>query len=147
MLDTREQLSSATANQTPQLAVTAAQVAGQMALRLVHDHLLRLDVQKYDNIIRSHVREINSKVKIVQEVSVPLGYISWIWIFLPKRVQEKLLHASSHFPALYRSDMKVSTKNPPKDKLNPLEILILSHCWRLWISHFVFCAIQLYQFI
>ncbi|XP_071383486.1 transferrin receptor protein 1-like [Centroberyx affinis] len=72
LLDTREKLYAATSNQTPRLAVTAAQFAGQMALRLVHDHLLRMDLQKYDNIIRSRVAEINRKVKSVQRMQPQL---------------------------------------------------------------------------
>ncbi|XP_077955386.1 transferrin receptor protein 1 [Gasterosteus aculeatus] len=54
-LDTREKLNVAAGNQVPQLAETAARFAGHMVLRLVHDHLLRMDVMKYNNIIRNHV--------------------------------------------------------------------------------------------
>ncbi|KAM4605469.1 transferrin receptor protein 1-like [Polymixia lowei] len=68
MLDTREKLNSATSNQISRLTVTAAQFAGQMALRLVHDHLLRLDLRKYDSIIRTHVAEINRRVLTVQRL-------------------------------------------------------------------------------
>uniref|UniRef100_A0A8C9WHP9 Transferrin receptor protein 1 n=1 Tax=Scleropages formosus TaxID=113540 RepID=A0A8C9WHP9_SCLFO len=47
---------------TTQFAMAAAQVAGHMALRLVHDHLLRLDVSKYNSKIRSYVSQINRLV-------------------------------------------------------------------------------------
>ncbi|XP_022611050.1 transferrin receptor protein 1-like [Seriola dumerili] len=72
MLDTREKLNSATANQVPQLAVTSARFAGHIALRLVHDHLLQMDLGKYEKIIRTHVAQINTKVKNVQRMKPQL---------------------------------------------------------------------------
>ncbi|XP_071346594.1 transferrin receptor protein 1-like [Trachinotus anak] len=72
MLDTREKLNSATANQVPQLAVTSAQFAGHIALRLVHDHLLHMDLGKYEKVIRTHVAHINVKVKNVQRMKPQL---------------------------------------------------------------------------
>ena len=70
MKDTRQNLDSITSSQTPRMTVAAAQFAGQMALRLVHDHLLKLNVQKYENLIRARVLDINRKVKAVQRVRV-----------------------------------------------------------------------------
>ncbi|XP_033959771.1 transferrin receptor protein 1-like isoform X2 [Pseudochaenichthys georgianus] len=64
-LDTREKLNAATGNKVPQLAEAATRVAGHMVLRLVHDHLLRMDVEKYNKIIRNHVAQINNKVHSV----------------------------------------------------------------------------------
>ncbi|KAI3375219.1 hypothetical protein L3Q82_021726, partial [Scortum barcoo] len=84
--DTRQTLNAATANQVPQLAVTAAQFAGHIALRLVHDHLLRMDLTKYNDIIRSHVRQINMKVKAVQRLQPQL---------LPKVLTVKWLISAS----------------------------------------------------
>ncbi|XP_030607287.1 transferrin receptor protein 1-like isoform X2 [Archocentrus centrarchus] len=72
MLDTRENLNSVTASQVPQLAVKAGQFAGHIALRLVHDHLLQMDLKKYDQLIRSHVVKINTKVKAVQRMQPQL---------------------------------------------------------------------------
>lgn len=72
MLDTREKLNAATSNQVPQLAEIVTRFAGHIALRLVHDHLLRMDLTKYDKIIRSHVAQINGKVKDFRRVSVQL---------------------------------------------------------------------------
>ncbi|XP_029970573.1 transferrin receptor protein 1-like [Salarias fasciatus] len=66
MLDTLDKLNAATAGRVPQLAETAGRFAGHMALRLVHDHLLRLDLLKYDRIIRSQVAQINRKLSILQ---------------------------------------------------------------------------------
>lgn len=69
MFDTREQLNAVTSNQVPQLAVKAAHFAGHIALRLVHDHLLQLDVSRYDKVIRMQVAHINSQIKDIKRVS------------------------------------------------------------------------------
>lgn len=69
MLDTQEKLNSATANNIPKLAVKSAQFAGHIALRLVHDHLLKMDLGKYEKLLRTQVAQINVKVKSVQRVS------------------------------------------------------------------------------
>lgn len=71
-MDTRENLNMATSNQVPQLAEIVTRFAGHMALRLVHDHLLRMDLTKYDNIIRSRVRQIDLKIKEIKRVSLQL---------------------------------------------------------------------------
>ncbi|MEQ2175050.1 hypothetical protein GOODEAATRI_014251 [Goodea atripinnis] len=63
--DTLENLNTATSSQVPQLAETAGRFAGHIVLRLVHDHLLQMDVMKYYKIIRSDVAKINGKVKEV----------------------------------------------------------------------------------
>lgn len=62
-------LNSATSNQVPQLAQIATHFAGHMALRLVHDHLLRMDLTKYEKIIRSRVNQIYRTVIDVRKVS------------------------------------------------------------------------------
>lgn len=66
MEDTQQKLNGATSGQIPQLADVAARFAGHIVLRLVHDHLLRMDLIKYDKIIRTHVAQINVKVKAVK---------------------------------------------------------------------------------
>ncbi|XP_074545279.1 transferrin receptor protein 1-like [Halichoeres trimaculatus] len=66
VLDTREKLSAATGNQASQLAELASRFAGQMALRLVHDHLLRFDLKKYNKMIQALVAQINTKVFTVK---------------------------------------------------------------------------------
>lgn len=71
----------AAGNQVPQLAETAARFAGHMVLRLVHDHLLRMDVMKYNNIIRNHVVQINTKVYSVKRVSAGFFFLAWIELF------------------------------------------------------------------
>ncbi|XP_037538027.1 transferrin receptor protein 1 [Nematolebias whitei] len=72
MLDTQDKLNAATSSQVPELAETAGRFAGQMVLRLVHDHLLPMDLMKYNEIIRSNVVKINAKVKQVQRMQPEL---------------------------------------------------------------------------
>ncbi|KAG7258744.1 hypothetical protein CRUP_012122 [Coryphaenoides rupestris] len=67
MLDTRVQLNDATGNQVPRLALSAAQLAGHMTLRLVHDHLLRFDLRQYDLDIRSYVYQFNRNLRVIQK--------------------------------------------------------------------------------
>lgn len=69
MLDTRDKLNTATSNQVPQLAEIVTRFAGHMALRLVHDHLLKVDLVKYDKMIRGTVSQIYQKVNEIQRVS------------------------------------------------------------------------------
>ncbi|KAM9440014.1 transferrin receptor protein 1-like [Clarias gariepinus] len=64
-LDTRENLKSRVANLIAQIKA-AGEVAGLMALRLVHDHLLRLNTEKYLNIMRIRVNKINKEVISLQ---------------------------------------------------------------------------------
>ncbi|KAM3866059.1 transferrin receptor protein 1-like [Diretmus argenteus] len=71
-LDTYEKLNTATSSQTARMAMKAAQVAGHITLRLVHDHLLRLDLNKYTSIIRSHVSELSRKVRTVKTMQPQL---------------------------------------------------------------------------
>lgn len=68
-LDTWAKLNMATSNQVPQLAEIVTRFAGHMALRLVHDHLLRVDLVKYNKIIINAVAQINSKVNEIKRVS------------------------------------------------------------------------------
>lgn len=77
-MDTRANLNAATSNQVAQLALIAARFAGHMALRLVHDHLLRLDLSSYNKNIRDSVNQINGKVKEIKRVSVPLPGGGWV---------------------------------------------------------------------
>ncbi|XP_031149043.1 transferrin receptor 1a isoform X1 [Sander lucioperca] len=82
-LDTWEKLNLATGSQVPQLAEMATRFAGHMALRLVHDHLLRMDVMKYDKIIRLRVAQINMKVNAVQRMQPKLlpKDLTMQWLF------------------------------------------------------------------
>uniref|UniRef100_A0A669EL96 Transferrin receptor protein 1 n=1 Tax=Oreochromis niloticus TaxID=8128 RepID=A0A669EL96_ORENI len=81
-LDTQQNLNSITASQVPQLAVRAGQFAGHIALRLVHDHLLQMDLKKYNQLIRSHVVQINVRVKAVQRVSLLPKALTVQWLIM-----------------------------------------------------------------
>lgn len=60
-LDTRENLNSATEGNLLSVSVSAARVAGQMALRLIHDHILNLDVNEYTRVFRKNVFRITKE--------------------------------------------------------------------------------------
>lgn len=68
-LDTIDHLQTSTNYKTMELAVAAAQVAGQMALKLAHDHLLPLNVERYARVIRKHVADVNGRIGQLREVS------------------------------------------------------------------------------
>ncbi|TKS80198.1 Transferrin receptor protein 1 [Collichthys lucidus] len=68
MLDTREKLNAATSSQVPQLAETATRFAGHMVLRLVHDHLLRMDTINYGKIIQTQMIQINREVNEIKKM-------------------------------------------------------------------------------
>ncbi|XP_014905226.1 transferrin receptor protein 1 [Poecilia latipinna] len=72
MEDTVANLNAATSSQVPQLAATAGRFAGHIALRLVHDHLLQMDVMKYYKVVRSYVYKINGRVKDVLQMQPQL---------------------------------------------------------------------------
>ncbi|KAJ8375885.1 hypothetical protein SKAU_G00064650 [Synaphobranchus kaupii] len=70
VLDTKENLDSAMGHSTAQFAAAAAQFAGQMALRLIHDHLLRLDVERYGLRMRSYLGKINRRVYQLKQSAI-----------------------------------------------------------------------------
>ncbi|XP_068438186.1 transferrin receptor 1b [Clinocottus analis] len=61
-LDTVDHLNYQTAHRTSEMAAAAARFAGRMALRLVHDHLLRLDVSRYGGVVTEAVRRVYGRV-------------------------------------------------------------------------------------
>ncbi|XP_053507835.1 transferrin receptor 1a [Ictalurus furcatus] len=65
LLDTRSNLEVKASNLLA-LTKAAGEMAGQMALRLVHDHLLRLNTEKYLNIMRIRVSKISKEVMSLQ---------------------------------------------------------------------------------
>ncbi|XP_054625538.1 transferrin receptor 1a [Dunckerocampus dactyliophorus] len=80
-MDTQEKLISVTSNQHLQLAEAAAKFAGHIALRLTHDHLLPMDLLKYNKVIRSHMIQINKKVDNVERMQPHLVPVSMQWLF------------------------------------------------------------------
>ncbi|KAJ8384317.1 hypothetical protein AAFF_G00206740 [Aldrovandia affinis] len=80
MLDTKDKLSSVTNNQMTKVAIAAAQVAGQMALRLTHDYILPLDVKRYDTKIRNYAIQISRRLDEVQQSNLLPKNMSSQWM-------------------------------------------------------------------
>ncbi|XP_068073161.2 transferrin receptor 1b isoform X1 [Danio rerio] len=84
-MDTKERLDFVTGQQVVKLSMLAAQVAGQMALRLVHDQILRLDVTKYGGVIESHVKNIINHVNDLKSEKVEkIETLSTEWLIAAK---------------------------------------------------------------
>ncbi|CAL8295029.1 unnamed protein product [Lota lota] len=73
-LDNQNHLDYATGWKTPETAVAAATLAGQMALRLVHDHKLPLDPRRYSNAISELVNPL------VRRISHKLHNVGFTWL-------------------------------------------------------------------
>ncbi|KAI2667368.1 Transferrin receptor protein 1 [Labeo rohita] len=57
--DTEQNLERYTSYNTLKLAKTSGEVVGLVTLRLVHDHLLKMNVAKYTGVIRNYVSQIS----------------------------------------------------------------------------------------
>lgn len=68
-LDNMDHLNYKTDQKTSKIAVSAAQLAGQMALRLVHDHIIRLDVSRYTLILNKVISRIYERVNQLTQVA------------------------------------------------------------------------------
>lgn len=68
MLDTRKNLEAKTSTELLVVVKAAGEIAGVMAVRLVHDHLLRLNVERYKNVMLLHVNKINKEAMRLQKV-------------------------------------------------------------------------------
>lgn len=71
-LDNVDHLNYKTNHRTAEMAAAAAQFAGQMALRLVHDHLLSLDVNRYNGILFTAVLKVHGRVTQLSQVRLRL---------------------------------------------------------------------------
>ncbi|KAG7319951.1 hypothetical protein KOW79_017094 [Hemibagrus wyckioides] len=80
MLDTRKNLEAETSPEILVVAKVAGEIAGVMALRLVHDHLLRLNVEKYKKVLYIHVNKINREVRRLQKTSKLTEYVQTKWL-------------------------------------------------------------------
>jgi len=69
-----DHLAYQTNHRTGEMAALAAQFAGQMALRLVHDHLLRLDVGRYSNVLTKAVMRAYRRVQQLTKVGLASAY-------------------------------------------------------------------------
>lgn len=111
-MDTRENLNTATSNQVAQLAQIATRFAGHMALRLVHDHLLQLDLSSYINNIRNSVNQINGKVKEIKRVSVQLpGPVPRVFVGVAFRSRPLRLSRLQLQPGLFPEALTVQWLN------------------------------------
>lgn len=70
-LDHKDHLDYQTNHRTSEMAAAAAQFAGQMALRLVHDRLLRLDVSRYNGVLTKAVAQIYKRINQLLKVGPP----------------------------------------------------------------------------
>ncbi|XP_070784193.1 transferrin receptor 1b [Enoplosus armatus] len=61
-LDNKDHLNYQTNHYTGEMTAVAAQFAGQMALRLVHNHLLSLDVSRYSSILTNTAARVNRRI-------------------------------------------------------------------------------------
>ncbi|XP_060762415.1 transferrin receptor protein 1-like isoform X2 [Neoarius graeffei] len=80
VLDTRKNLEAKMSTELLVVAKAAGEIAGLMALRLVHDHLLRLNVEKYKNVMRIHVSKINKEVMRLQKSSHLTEHVQMQWL-------------------------------------------------------------------
>ncbi|XP_051990199.1 transferrin receptor protein 1-like [Xyrauchen texanus] len=78
--DTYENLQQYTSYNTPKLVKAAGEVAGLVALRLVHDHLLKLSAVKYTSVIRDYVSQISSKLQKVHSSGRLLETLTIQWL-------------------------------------------------------------------
>lgn len=66
-----DHLNYQTNHHTNEMTAVAAQFAGQMAVRLVHDHLLNLDVSQYSNILTKAVSKVYRRINQLLQVRLP----------------------------------------------------------------------------
>lgn len=69
-LDNKDHLDYETRQKTSEVTVAAAQVAGQMALRLVHDHILNLDTRRYSSVLSKAVFQVYIHILQLSQVCV-----------------------------------------------------------------------------
>ncbi|XP_062235873.1 transferrin receptor 1b [Platichthys flesus] len=78
-LDNMDHLNYQTNHRTSEMAAAAAQFAGLMALRLVHDHLLSLDVTRYTDVVDTASIQVYKRInQLVQ--SGQLKGVSTTWL-------------------------------------------------------------------
>lgn len=72
-LDNMDHLDYQTNHHSSEITALAAQCAGVMALRLVHDHVINLDVNQYGRIINKAVIPVYMRIKKLQEVGLTIS--------------------------------------------------------------------------
>ncbi|XP_056599785.1 transferrin receptor 1a [Triplophysa dalaica] len=101
--DTEKNLDRYTFDKTLKLAKAAGEVAGLVTLRLVHDHLIRLNVAKYTNIIRNHVSQIRSKVESLQGSGRLPNNLTMLWLLSAQGSYDRA--ASTLLTSIHNSDL------------------------------------------
>lgn len=66
-LDSMDHLNYQTNHHTSEMTAVAAQFAGQMALRLIHDRLLNLDVSRYSSVVTSAVGRVYRRISQLKQ--------------------------------------------------------------------------------
>uniref|UniRef100_A0A8C6UPZ7 Transferrin receptor protein 1 n=1 Tax=Neogobius melanostomus TaxID=47308 RepID=A0A8C6UPZ7_9GOBI len=79
LLDNEDHLNYATSHDTASVTASAAQIAGQMALRLVHDHVIQFDMTRYKKVLNINVYRINNKIYTLQK-SGKLSDVRRVWL-------------------------------------------------------------------
>uniref|UniRef100_A0A8C1D8A6 Transferrin receptor protein 1 n=1 Tax=Cyprinus carpio carpio TaxID=630221 RepID=A0A8C1D8A6_CYPCA len=101
--DTDQNLERYTSYNTLKLAKTAGEVVGLVTLRLVHDHLLKLNVAKYTSVIRNYVSQIRSKVESRQTSGRLPSTVTMQWLLSAQGSYDRA--ASALVSAIRNSDL------------------------------------------
>ncbi|CAM4596082.1 unnamed protein product [Leuciscus chuanchicus] len=101
--DTELSLDRYTSSSTLKLVKTAGEVAGLVTLRLVHDHLLKLNVAKYTSVIRNYVSQIRAKVESRQMVRRLPSTLSMQWLLSAQGSYDRA--ASNLVSVIHNSDL------------------------------------------
>uniref|UniRef100_A0A672S0V3 Transferrin receptor protein 1 n=1 Tax=Sinocyclocheilus grahami TaxID=75366 RepID=A0A672S0V3_SINGR len=102
--DTDQNLELYTFYNTLKLAKTAGEVVGLVTLRLVHDHLLKLNVAKYTSVIRNYVSQIRSKVESCQMSGRLPSTVTMQWLLSAQGSYDRA--ASTLVSAIRNSDLE-----------------------------------------
>lgn len=93
-LDNMDHLNYETNHHTSEMTAVAAQFAGQMALRLAHNHLLSLDVSRYSSVLTRAVVRVYRRISQLSKVGLtPFMLLFW---FLCKLFMLIMFFTSSH---------------------------------------------------
>lgn len=103
--DTKNNLDQCTSSSTStlKLAKAAGEVVGLVTLRLVHDHLLKLNVAKYTSITRKFVSQISTKVESLQKSGRLPSTITMQWLLSAQGSYDRA--ASALVTAIQNSDL------------------------------------------
>ncbi|KAL1279994.1 hypothetical protein QQF64_014594 [Cirrhinus molitorella] len=102
--DTEQNLDRCTSYSTLKLAKTAGEVVGLVTLRLVHDHLLKMNVAKYTSVIRNYVSQIRSKVESRQMSGRLPSTVTMQWLLSAQGSYDRA--ASALVLAIRNSDLE-----------------------------------------